>query len=162
MRQSRHRRWRALLPLLWQQRPAIIHHWLQAPFTPWGVAPILEDAGMQCTTAVSVDTAVRRFWVDQVFRHHHAEDEDARWSAFQSSRFGSHIPALQWPSVPWSGSRVRAILQCMREAASPGSIGIPISTWRSLPDSWMDAVAHLLYLVESSGTWPTEWLYASP
>ena len=48
----------------------------------------------------------------------------------------------------------------MREGASPGSIGIPISVWRSLPPAWMQSVARLLTMVEDTGTWPTEWLEA--
>ena len=160
MRHTRHSRWKSLLPQLWQQRPSVIHHWLHSPSAPWGTTPILDENGVQCTSVDSVDAAVRGYWVDTVLRHHATVDEEARWSAFQSSRFGSHIPTLQWPSVPWSGSRVRSILQRMREAASPGSIGIPISVWRSLPDSWMDTVAHLLSLIETSHTWPVEWLDA--
>ena len=157
MRSHRHSRWQSTLPQLWHQRPAVIYHWLHASTPPWGSRPILDSAGMQCTTAPAVDAAVCSYWVDSVLRRHATVDEDACWSAFTASRFFEHIPVLQWPSTPWTGDRVHSILQRMREGASPGSIGIPISVWRSLPAAWMQSVARLLSLVESTGTWPTEW-----
>ena len=156
MRRVRHARWKGALPLLWQQRPAVIHHWLRATSPSWEFTPVLDETGMQCTSPPAVEAAVRRYWVDSVLRHHASVDEDTRWAAFSSSRFGSHIPTLHWPSTPWTGERVRSVLQRLREGASPGSLGIPISVWRCLPDPWMHAVARLLSLVESSGTWPDE------
>ena len=160
MRQVRHTRWKSALPQLWQQRPAVIHHWLRSPSVPWGVLPIMDDAGHQCTTPATVDAAVRQYWVHTVLRHHATVDEEARWAAFNSSRFASHIPVLQWPSVPWSAHRVATVLRQMRQQSSPGTLGIPISVWRSLPTAWMASVARLLTLVEDTGTWPVEWLDA--
>ena len=65
-----------------------------------------------------------------------------------------------WPHAPWDGPRVKAVLRTMKETAAPGTLGIHIALWRSMPDSWMAAVARLLTLVEEAGCWPTEWLDA--
>ena len=48
----------------------------------------------------------------------------------------------------------------MREGASPGSLGVPIAVWRSLPNDWMDSVARLFTLAEATGRWPAAWLDA--
>ena len=52
------------------------------------------------------------------------------------------------------------IFRHLREGTSPGSLGIPIAVWRSLPQTWMCSVARLFSLVEAAGHWPTEWLDA--
>ena len=160
MRRERHQRWKEHLPSLWQERPGVIYSWLHAVGAPWGTTPILDDTGLQCTTPSAVDEAVRGYWVNMVLRQHAQVDGSAKWTAFVNSRFGPHIPVAEWPHLPWDGSRVRRGLQQMRESASPGALGIPISVWRTLPDTWMTAVARLLNLVEATGRWPPEWLQA--
>ena len=160
MRQERHHRWKATLPQLWKERPRVIHHWLHASGAPWGSTPILDADGHQCLNLADVDNAVRSYWVDSVLRHHAAVDEDSSWTTFCSSRFGPHIPIVAWPSLPWTGERVRDVLSHMRERSSPGSLGIPIAVWRSLPQAWMCAVARLLSLVEAAGCWPADWMDA--
>ena len=160
MRQERHRRWKATLPLLWQERPRVIFHWLHATGPPWGSTPILDATGQQCLTVEAVDAAVRSYWVDTVLRHHAPVDEDSCWAAFSSSRFGPHIPSATWPSSLWNSERVRDVLRHMREGASPGSLGIPIAVWRALPEAWMSSVARLFVLVEEAGQWPSQWLEA--
>ena len=159
MRAVRHRRWEATLPQRWKERPRDIFHWLHAPALPWGATPILDSSGQQCLTPVAVDTAVRGYWLS-VLRHHAHVDEDACWTAFSTSRFGPYVPQAQWPFPPWTSDRVRDVLHHMREGASPGSLGVPIAVWRSLPDPWMHAVARLLTMVEAGGRWPAEWLEA--
>lgn len=52
------------------------------------------------------------------------------------------------------------VLGRMRERAAPGSLGIPLAVWKSLPSMWHGAVARLLSLVESEGLWPAEWMVA--
>lgn len=160
MRQERSRRWRAVLPKLWRERPAVVHRWLEAEGVPWGSRPVLDSNGLQCLTPTAVDAAVRAFWVDLVMRQHADCDEDACWTAFINSPFGSFIPRASWPSTPWTAARVQAALFCMRESAAPGKAGIPIAVWRSLPVSWASAVARLLQLIEEEGRWPPEWLEA--
>ena len=59
-----------------------------------------------------------------------------------------------------TATRVRAVLQQMREAAAPGMLDISIAVWQCLPEEWMVAVARLLTMMEGSGTWPSEWLDA--
>ena len=107
-----------------------------------------------------MDAAVRSYWVGSVLRRHAAVDGEAAWATFLASKFGAHIPHVQWPHLQWSGDWVRQVLRQMREGASPGSLGIPIGVWRSLPDAWMSAVARLLSMVELEGRWPAEWLDA--
>ena len=146
--------------MIWKDRPGVVFNWLHAAGAPWGTAPVLDSTGAQCTTPAEVDAAVRGYWVDEVLRKHAHVDEDAAWAALLRSRFGPHLPVAQWDHQPWDGSRVRAVLQRMKEAAAPGSRGIPIAVWRALPDSWMAAVARLLTMVEEAGRWPEEWLEA--
>ena len=100
---------------------------------PWGSTPILDDTGQQCTSHSAVDAAVRGYWVDCVLRRHASVDEESAWAAFRASRFGSHIPCLQWPQLPWTGDRVRQVLRQMREGASPGHLGIPIGVLAESP-----------------------------
>ena len=126
----------------------------------WGEAPVLDNAGMQCTSPTAVDAAVRAYWVDEVLRKDALLDPAACWRTFLASPFGSFIPTANWPHLSWTGERVRHILHRMRESAAPGMLGIPIAVWRSLPDDWMAAVARLLTLVETAGSWPQEWLHA--
>ena len=160
MRRVRAVRWREQLPALWQDRPGVVYNWLRAEGSPKGATPILDAAGCQCTTPAAVDLAVRGYWGDTVLRQHAGLDEESRWAAFLASRFGPCIPTGDWPHRHWDGPQVKAVLRQMREAAAPGSPGIPIAVWRGLPDSWMAAVARLLNLVEETGCWPTEWLDA--
>ena len=160
MRSERHARWRDQLPQLWRDRPGVIYHWLHAAGAPWGSTPILDESGLQCTTAVAVDAAVRAYWVDSVLRQHASVDPAAAWAKFLASQFGAFIPVSTWPTSAWTGDRVRAVLRRMREGAAPGMAGVPIAVWRALPDLWMTAVARLLTLVEAAGVWPTEWLDA--
>ena len=160
MRQERSVRWRAVLPTLWRERPAVLHHWLDAEGVPWGTRPVQDSNGLQCMSPATVDAAVRAFWVDAVLRQHAACDEDHCWATFLSSPFGRHLPQASWPSTPWSAERVQSALQSMREHAAPGMAGIPIAVWRSLPMSWAAAVARLLELIELEGRWPSAWLDA--
>ena len=125
MRQERSARWRSALPTIWKERPAIIQHWLEPSSVPWGSRPVLDSAGNQCLTADEVDSAVRTYWVDTVMRQHATKDEDACWAAYLASPFGQHLPHATWPSSPWTGQRVRAALNSMREGASPGMFGVP-------------------------------------
>ena len=160
MRRARHARWRDSLPGLWRERPGVIHHWLHAPTAAWGSAPVLDDAGQQCTTTTAVDQAVRAYWVDQVLRQHALVDGPSCWRLFEQSMFGSFIPTLDWPHHPFTGASVRVALNQMRDGAAPGIPGVPLAVWKAPPDSWMDAVAQLLNLVEAEGIWPAEWLTA--
>ena len=48
----------------------------------------------------------------------------------------------------------------MREGASPGMFGVPISVWRALPEPWTDTIARFFTLVEEQGRWPQDWLDA--
>jgi exonuclease III len=102
MRKVRHDRWRQLLPSLWRDRPGVVYHWLHASGAPWGSTPILDEVGQQCLSLDAVDGAVRRFWVDNVLRCHAFVDGPKHWSAFLSSRFGAHIPVMEWPAPPWT------------------------------------------------------------
>ena len=97
MRQQHHARWKDKLPSLWRDRPGVVYHWLHASGAPWGSTPILDDAGMQCTSLEAVDAAVRRYWVDHVLGQHAGVDESARWAAFLASPFGKCIPVVAWP-----------------------------------------------------------------
>jgi len=97
MRRERSARWRAVLPTLWRERPAVVYHWLRAEGVPWGSTPVLDGAGQQCLTAAAVDAAVRNFWVEGVLRQHADRDEEACWGAFRSSMFGEHLPSGTWP-----------------------------------------------------------------
>ena len=160
MRSQRQHRWKATLPGAWRERPAIIYHWLHAPRPQWGANPILNPAGEQCTTIQEVDAAVRCFWVDGVLRRHALGDMTHSWARFQASQFYAYIPKMQWPTSPWDGDRVRAALSELREASSPGRLGIPIAVWRSLPSPWAEAVARLFTMVEQQGRWPSQWLDA--
>ena len=160
MRDARHKRWMQTLPTLWHERPGVVYNWLHAVGAPWGTTPILNDLGEQCLSPAAVDRAVRGFWVDQILRCHAGVNDSACWATFLSSRFGSHIPRLDWPAPPWSADRVRSVLGSMREGASPGSLGIPIGVWKALPELWHGAVARLLTLVELEGRWPAEWCNA--
>ena len=126
----------------------VVYHWLHAAGSSWGSSPILDAKGMQCTTLSSVDAAVQEYWVQTVLRRHASVDEEAAWAAFLASPVGAHIPVLSWPTVGWDAARVRRVLGCMREGAAPGSLGIPVAIWKSLPESWLAAVARLLGLVE--------------
>ena len=159
LRQARHKRWLASLPTLWKERPGVIFHWLHSSGAPWGTTPILDERGAQCLTVAEVDGAVRRYWVDEVLRCHASVDGGRCWSTF-FSRFGQFIPTLVWPILPWDADRVRAVLGRMRERAAPGSLGIPLAVWKSLPTSWHGVVGRLLSLVEDEGVWPTEWATA--
>ena len=159
LRHARHKRWLHTLPTLWKDRPGVIFNWLHLSGAPWGTTPILDESGMQCLTVSEVDDAVRRYWVDEVLRCHAYVDGSARWSFF-FSQFGAYIPTLVWPCLPWSAERVRSILGHMRERAAPGSLGIPLAVWKTLPSSWFGAVARLLTLVESERVWPAEWVIA--
>ena len=160
MRAARHARWRDARPQLWKQRPGVIYHWLQAPTAAWGCTPMVDEAGQQCLSVPAVDRAVRGYWVDQVLCQHRDEDEADRWRLFTASEFFPHIPVLEWPHAPWSGERVAAALQTMREGASPGLPNVPIAVWKSLPAAWLEAVARLLNLIETERAWPVEWLEA--
>ena len=160
LRRARHDRWANSLASLWQDRPGVVYHWLHAAGAPWGSLPVLDESGMQCTSVAAVDAAVRGYWVDQVLRRHAAEDGAVRWAAFQSSEFGNHIPTLSWPAPCWTAERVQLVLRRMREAAAPGSLGIPVAVWKALPEPWHAAVARLLNLIEAEGVWPSEWLVA--
>ena len=55
---------------------------------------------------------------------------------------------------------MQLILSKMREASAPGMLGVPISVWRALPETWAAAVARLLTLVETAGRWLADWLDA--
>ena len=160
LRQARHDRWAKSLPTLWQDRPRVVYHWLHGFGTPWGSIPVLDSAGLQCTSPVAVDAAVRGYWVDSVLRRHAAVDAAASWTAFLASPFAAHIPALQWPAPAWTAERVQLILRRMREGVAPGSVGIPVAVWKALPATWQSAVARLLALVETEGSWPAEWSQA--
>ena len=161
MRKERHLRWKTTLPSLWHTRPGVINQWLHATGASWGSVPILDADGFQCTSPCAIDTAVRLFWVDTILRQHASVDPAACWAAFSASRFGPHIPCgLSWPHLPWSASRISAILATMSEGSAPGHFGLPISIWRSLPEAWMTSMARLFTLVETSGQWPSEWLDA--
>jgi hypothetical protein len=120
----------------------------------------LDAKGMQCTTLSSVNAAVQEYWVQTVLRQHASVDEEASWAAFLASPFGAHIPVLSWPTVGWDAARVRRVLGCMREGAAPGNLGIPLAIWKSLPESWLAAVARLLGLVEAERCWPEQWVQA--
>ena len=157
---ERHKRWKGGVAALWRDLPGVVYNWLRGSSAPWGMTPILAETGMQCLSVEAVDIAVRGYWVDTVLRQHAPLNGDAQWTTFMASPFAAHIPVLQWPTSIWSTARVRAVLQQMREAASPGMLGIPIAVWRCLPEEWMAAVAKLLSKVEASGTWPSEWLDA--
>ena len=97
MRSERSARWRAVLPTLWRERPAVVYHWLQAEGVPWGATPVLDATGQQCLTPEAVDSAVRSFWVDGILCQHAALDEEACWAAFIASDFGQHLPREAWP-----------------------------------------------------------------
>lgn len=160
MRRARHDRWKSLLPSLWQQRPGVVYHWLQASGTPWGTSPILDESGLQCLSLSEVDRAVRKFWVDSILRSHASVDGPSQWALFLASRFGTHIPVMEWPAPSWSADRVRSVLGRMREGAAPGALGIPVAIWKTLPECWHAAVARLLDMVEGDAVWPVEWLSA--
>ena len=118
----------------------------------------MDANGMQCTSVAAVDLAVRGYSVDEVLRRHAGVDEAVRWAAFLASPFAAHIPVLEWPAPPWSGERVQLVLRRMREAAAPGSLGIPLAVWKALPEAWHEVVAKMLNLVEAEGVWPLEWV----
>ena len=160
MQHTRHLRWRDALPVNWRHHPGVVYRYLEGARPLWGEAPIIDNAGLQCTSPAAVDAAVRAYWVDEVLRKDASLDPIACWNSFLASPFGSFIPTASWPCLPWTGDRVRRVLQQMRESAAPGLLGIPIAVWRSLPDEWMSAVANLLTLVEAEGRWPREWLDA--
>ena len=160
MRQERHTRWKRVLPELWRNRRGVVYHWLHNEGAPWGATPILGCDGLQCTTPAAVDTAVREFWVGSVLRRHVGLDDSVCWAAFQASQFAGHIPKVAWPSLSWSADRVQMVLQRIREGSAPGLLGIPIAVWKVLPNSWHEAVARLLALVEAEGVWPKEWVMA--
>ena len=160
MREVRCTRWRDSVAPLWRDRPGAVQRWLQDTGAAWGTTPILDSAGQQCTTHSAVDAAVSAFWVHTVFRQHAHVDEEAAWARFLASPFGACIPTATWPHTPWDAPRVQHTLRCMKERASPGDLGIPIAVWRSLPPAFHASLAQLLNLVESSGTWPAEWLNA--
>lgn len=160
MRQQRHLRWHNALPQLWQTRPGVVYHWLQAPTSAWGCTPIVDDAGQQCLTVTAVDRAVQSFWVDQVLRQHQAVDGAARWRLFEASEFYPHVPVLDWPYTSWTAALVGAALRAMGERSSPGLPNIPVAVWKALPPTWLATIARLLNLVEAEGQWPAEWLDA--
>ena len=160
MRKARHHRWKQLLPTLWKERPGVIFHWLHDSGAPWGTTPILDESGMQCLSLEAVDGAVKRYWVDSILRTHALVDGPSQWSIFLASRFGSHIPVVEWPHPPWSAERVHMVLGRMREGAAPGALGIPLAIWKVLPQCWSMAVARILLMVESEGIWPAEWTSA--
>ena len=160
LRKLRHERWSNSLASLWRDRPGVVFNWLHAVGAPWGSTPILDSTGNQCTTIAAVDAAVQAYWVKSVLRQHADVDTKTLWNAFLESPFGSHIPKLQWPTLPWTGERVRQVLGKMREGAAPGSVGIPLAVWKMLPTSLHEALARLLTLVETERTWPVEWVHA--
>jgi hypothetical protein len=146
--------------MLWRERPAVIHHWLQAPATAWGTYPILTEEGMQCTSVSEVDVTVRKFWVDNVLRRHASVDETQSWATLRESEFYPFIPKMRHAVQSWTGAKVGSVLGHLREGAAPGLPGIPIAVWKVLPPMWMDAIARLLNMVEAEGRWPVEWLRA--
>ena len=100
MRQARHHRWKQLLPALWKERPGVIYHWLHASGAPWGTTPILDESGMQCLSLEAVDGTVKHYWVNSILRAHASVNGPSQWSIFLASRFGSHIPVVDWPHPP--------------------------------------------------------------
>jgi hypothetical protein len=107
-----------------------------------------------------VDRTVHQYWVLGVLRRHAAVDEATSWEAFLASPFGAHIPVVSWPTVAWTADRVRRVMGGMWEGAAPGTLGIPLAVWKSLPECWAAAVARPLTLVEADGYWTDEWLQA--
>ena len=103
----------------------------------WGTFPVLNAAGLQCTSVEEVDRAVQQFWVDTVLRRHAQVDCMQCWEAFMKSEFFSFIPHLQWRTQLWTAARVRMVLGKLREGAAPGLPGMPIAVWKSLPECWM-------------------------
>ena len=99
LRQLRHRRWSTLLPVLWQERPGVIYHWLHESGTPWGTRPIIDESGHQCLSLSEVDATVQRFWVQKILRCHASVDNAACWDFFLTvrgiySRFGVACPPM--------------------------------------------------------------------
>ena len=160
LRKLRHERWSGSLASLWRDRPGVVFHWLHAEGAPWGSTPILDAAGQQCTTVATVDASVQAYWVHSVLRQHAHADTDSLWGTFLASPFGSYIPKMQWPRLPWTGERVRHVMGRMREGAAPGSLGIPLAVWKVMPSALHEAVARLLTLIELDGMWPVEWTQA--
>jgi hypothetical protein len=91
-RAERSKRFTAALPHLWKEDLGVIQRWLQSPDVPWVSGPVLDAMGQQCLTPVAVDSAVRGYWVDQVFCQHAEVDEEACWQAFLDSPFACHTP----------------------------------------------------------------------
>jgi hypothetical protein len=160
LRKVRHDRWTNSLATLWRDRPGTIFSWLHVAGAPWGSTPILDEAGLQCTTPAEVDAAVRGYWVERVLRQHADVDATASWRTFEDSPFAAHIPVLQWPSPVWTAARVLSVLGRMREGAAPGLLAVPLPVWKLLPPAWHAAVARLLNLVEEEAVWPVEWVQA--
>ena len=160
MRAERVKRWQAQIPRLWKDQPRALYRFLHGDSAAWGATPIVDDAGQQCCTHAEVDTVVKAYWVDGVWRRLEHVDPSLSWAAFQASRFFHHIPHCTWPHESWSLERVRSVLGGMREGSSPGVRGIPLSIWKALPDSFLQRVADLLNLVEKESLWPDELLEA--
>ena len=161
MRRERLRRWRGSFASLWGTRPRAVYRWLAAEPPAWGTAPILDAAGMQCTSREAVDREVRAYWVERVWGQHAGTDAEAQWAALQASPYFPHFPTgCAWPLTTWTAERVQTALQAMRADAAPGPRGIPLPVWRALPLVFLGRVAALFTAVEREGTWPPELLHA--
>ena len=91
---------------------------------------------------------------------HSTVNGEEQWQAFCASPFFPFIPTCRWPSSCWTAERIGDVLRRMRSTSSPGVRGLPMSLWKAFPSSFMERVATLLNLVESSGEWPAEVLSA--
>ena len=159
MRMERARRWKDSLPRVWAHSPARVFDWLRGEQASWGSVPLVSDDGNQLVSIAEVDSAAKEFWVRGLWRRDdpaHAEDH---WRDFSASEFSRFIPRCSWPEVVWTPEMVKDIISSMKQSA-PGTWGIPVSVWKTLPSLCYASVAKLFQQIHETGEWPENLLDA--
>ena len=155
MRKERKKRWKDNLPKMWKESPGRIYRFIRSQPQNWWASPVLRGDRKAAETPEEVDKAMRSFWVSKILRQDNPDCAREKWEAY-SKVFGQFIRRTDIPTQEWTTSRVLSTFKLMNSNSSPGYRGIPISTWKAAPDEVIEAIAHLLNLVEKEGRWPKE------
>ena len=153
MRLARRCRWKDAMPNVWAHSPRRLFAWLREEQASWGSTPLISEEGAQLTTAEEVDSAAKEFWVKGLWCKDDPGQADQHWRDFSSSEFFPFIPRCSWDEIVWTSDIVKSIVLSMKQSA-PGTWGVPVAVWQTLPDVWHAAVARLLQQIQETGDWP--------
>ena len=155
MRTDRKKRWKDNLPKMWKESPGRIYRFIRSQPQQWWASPVLRSDRKAAESPQEVDQAMRAFWVSKILRQNKPESATMKWEEY-SKAFGQFIHRTDFLTQEWTKSRVLSTFKLMNANSSPGYRGIPISAWKAAPDEVIEAIAHLLNLVEKEGRWPKE------